>query len=414
MLVYSVDEALARILEIFSPLPAERVRLEDAYGRILAESVQAAYDLPPFPNSALDGYAVRAAEITAANPESPVRLPVSGDIPAGSLPPTPLPAQTAMRIMTGAPLPEGADAVVPVEQTDDAPSRFEVNSTLPESVLIRAAVGVGNGVRQVGEDVRQGDVVLKAGRRLRAADVGILAGLGVAHVPVVRRPVVAVLSTGDELLPPHMPLLAGKIHDMNSVALCALVQAVGGAARFMGIAADSVEAVYSRLEAAADADMIVSTAGVSVGTLDVVKEAVTRRGALSLWRVNLRPGKPLAFGDFGGVPFFGLPGNPVSALVTFDIFVRPALLKLLGVPTDATPQAMAEVGEVMHSDGRRTYARVKLTRQAERLIAFSTGTQSSGAISSLVNADGLLIIPEGMTEVPIGTRLPVRLFDQDM
>ncbi len=412
--MYSVDEALARILERFSPLPAERVRLEDAYGRILAKSVQAAYDLPPFPNSALDGYAVRAAEIAAANPESPVRLPVSGDIPAGSLPPTPLPAQTAMRIMTGAPLPEGADAVVPVEQTDDAPSRFEVNSTLPESVLIRAAVGVGNGVRQVGEDVRQGDIVLKAGRRLRAADVGILAGLGVAHVPVVRRPVVAVLSTGDELLPPHMPLMGGKIHDMNSVALCALVQAVGGAARFMGIAADSVETVYSRLEAAADADMIVSTAGVSVGTLDVVKEAVTRRGTLSLWRVNLRPGKPLAFGDFGGVPFFGLPGNPVSALVTFDIFVRPALLKLLGVPTDATPQAMAEVGEVMHSDGRRTYARVKLTRQAERLIAFSTGTQSSGAISSLVNADGLLIIPEGMTEVPIGTRLPVRLFDQDM
>ncbi len=412
--MYSVDEALARILEIFSPLPAERVRLEDAYGRILAESIEAAHDLPPFPNSALDGYAVRAAEVATARAEAPVQLPVSGDIPAGSLPPMPLPAQTAMRIMTGAPLPEGADAVVPVEQTDDAPSRFEVNSTLPESVLIRVAVGVGNGVRQVGEDVQRGTVVLKAGRRLRAADVGVLAGLGVAQVPVVRRPVVAILSTGDELLPPHMPLMAGKIHDMNSVALCALVQAVGGVPRFMGIAADSVEAVYSRLEAATDADMILSTAGVSVGTLDVVKEAVTRRGTLSLWRVNLRPGKPLAFGDFSGVPFFGLPGNPVSALVTFDIFVRPALLKLLGVPTDATPQRMAETGEVMHSDGRRTYARVKLIRQAERLIAFSTGTQSSGAISSLVNADGLLIIPEGMTEVPIGTRLAVRLFDQDM
>lgn len=412
--MYSVDEALARILEIFSPLPAERIRLEDAYGRILAESIEAAHDLPPFPNSALDGYAVRAAEVAAANPESPVRLPVSGDIPAGSLPHMPLPIQTAMRIMTGAPLPEGADAIVPVEQTDDSPSRFEVNSTLPESVLIRAAVRVGNGVRQAGEDVRLGQVVLRAGRRLRAADLGVLAGLGMAQVPVVRRPVVAVLSTGDELLPPHMPLMAGKIHDMNGVALCALVQAIGGVARFMGIATDSVEAVYSRLEAAADADMIISTAGVSVGTLDVVKEAVTRRGTLSLWRVNLRPGKPLAFGDFGGVPFFGLPGNPVSALVTFDIFVRPVLLKLLGVPPSATPLQTAEVGEVMHSDGRRTYARVKLTRQAERLIAFSTGTQSSGAISSLVNADGLLIIPEGMTEVPIGTRLPVRLFDQDM
>ncbi|MFN7210387.1 MAG: molybdopterin molybdotransferase MoeA, partial [Aggregatilineales bacterium] len=195
--------------------------------------------------------------------------------------------------------------------------------------------------------------------------------------------------------------------------LCACVQELGGVPRFLGIAPDSVEAVYSRLEAAADSDVILSTAGVSVGALDVVKEAVTRRGTLGLWRVNIRPGKPLAFGKFGNVPFFGLPGNPVSALVTFDVFVRPALLKLLGAARADLPKAIAEVAEPMHSDGRRTYARVKLRRAEDgRLLAFSTGTQSSGAISSLVNADGLLIIPEGMTEVPIGTRLPVRLFDQ--
>jgi molybdopterin molybdotransferase len=320
-----------------------------------------------------------------------------------------------MRIMTGAPIPEGADAIVPVEQTDDAPNRFALNSPLPESVLIRAAVPAGNGIRAAGEDVKAGALVLGAGRRLRAPDIGILAGLGIAQVPVVRRPVVAILSTGDELLPPHMPLAKGKIHDMNGVALCACVQEIGGIARFLGIAPDSVEAVYSRLEAAADCDIILSTAGVSVGALDVVKEAITRRGTLSLWRVNIRPGKPLAFGDFGGVPFFGLPGNPVSALVTFDVFVRPAMLKLMGITHTDVPQAIAEVAEAMHSDGRRTYARVKLQRAADgRLIAFSTGTQSSGAISSLVNADGLLIIPEGMTEVPIGTRLPVRLFDQGL
>lgn len=411
--LYSVDEALERILKHFAPLPKEYVHLEEAFGRILAEPIQAAYDLPPFANSGLDGYAVRAADIAAASAEQPVCLPVSGDIPAGSFPERPLPAHTAMRIMTGAPLPEGADAVVPVEQTNDAPSRFALNSPLPQQVLIRAAVPVGNGVRPAGEDVRAGASVLEAGRRLRAADIGILAGLGVAQVPVVRRPVVAILSTGDELLPPHLPLAKGKIHDMNGMALCASVQSLGGVPRFLGIAPDSVEAVYSRLEAAAQADVIISTAGVSVGALDVVKEAITRRGTLSLWRVNIRPGKPLAFGMFGAVPFFGLPGNPVSALVTFDVFVRPALLRLLGSAEAQTPQAIAEVAEAMTSDGRRTYARVRLRRQPDgRLLAYSTGTQSSGAISSLVNADGLLIIPEGMREVPVGARLPVRLFDQ--
>lgn len=413
--MYSVDEALERILSHFAQLPTETVRLEEAFGRVLAQPIHAAHDLPPFPNSSLDGYAVRAADVAAACAESPVRLPISGDIPAGSFPQMPLPAGTAMRIMTGAPIPEGADAIVPVEQTDDAPNRFALNSPLPESVLIRAAVPAGNGVRAAGEDVKTGTLVLGAGRRLRAPDIGILAGLGIAQVPVVRRPVVAILSTGDELLPPHMPLAKGKIHDMNGVALCACVQEIGGIPRFLGIAPDSVEAVYSRLEAAADSDIILSTAGVSVGALDVVKEAITRRGTLGLWRVNIRPGKPLAFGNFSGVPFFGLPGNPVSALVTFDVFVRPAMLKLMGIAHTDAPQAIAEVAEAMHSDGRRTYARVKLQRAADgRLLAFSTGTQSSGAISSLVNADGLLIIPEGMTEVPIGARLPVRLFDQGL
>lgn len=411
--MYSVDEALERILSYFSPLPAESVPLQEAFGRVLAQPIRAAHDLPPFANSALDGYAVRAADVATASAETPVTLPVSGDIPAGSFPQAPLQPQTAMRIMTGAPLPEGADAIVPVEQTDDGASGFALNSPLPAQVLIRAAVSAGYGVRQAGEDVQAGALVLEAGRALRAADIGVLAGLGIAQVAVTRRPVVAILSTGDELLPPHMPLTKGKIHDMNGLALCAAVQRIGCVPRFLGIAPDSVEAVYSRLEAAAESDVILSTAGVSVGALDVVKEAVTRRGTLSLWRVNIRPGKPLAFGTFNSVPFFGLPGNPVSSLVTFEIFVRPALLKLLGSSYSDIPSAIAEVAEIMHSDGRRTFARVKLRKQSDgRLLAYSTGTQSSGAISSLVNADGLLIIPEGMTEVPVGTRLPVRFFDQ--
>lgn len=409
--MFSVDDALNRILAEFQPLPAETVHLAAALGRVLAQPITAPHDLPTFPNSAMDGYAVRAEDTASAAAEAPVTLRVVGDIPAGTFPKFSLQAGEAARIMTGAPIPHGADAVVPYEQTDDRTFQFQgrVNPP-PAEISIMRAFKRGESLRARGEDVRVGELILSAGRVLRAADLGILAGLGIPQVAVTRRPRVAVISTGDELLPVDQPLTDGKIHDMNGYTLTALATQLGTEANYLGIAGDSLEDVLRLLDEASAYDVILSSAGVSVGALDVVKTAVEMRGSLGFWRVNIRPGKPLAFGRVSGKPYFGLPGNPVSAMVTFDVFVRPALRKLLGIPSTAETTEYAELAEPMTSDGRRTYVRVALTRRDGRLFARSTGTQSSGAISSLVYADGLLILPEGVTEASIGQMFPVRVF----
>jgi molybdopterin molybdotransferase len=256
-------------------------------------------------------------------------------------------------------------------------------------------------------------VVLHSGRVLRATDLGVLAGLGILKVKVIRRPVVAILSTGDELLGADQPLAPGKIRDANGYAIAALAMSLGARVLRLGIARDTADDVRARFQRAVDvhADLIISTAGVSVGAYDVVKTVVESLGALDFWQVNMRPGKPLAFGNIDSIPFVGLPGNPVSAVVTFDVFVRPAIEKMAGRPWEAA-LSEAEVGEPLRSDGRRTYTRVTLRRVEGRLIAYSTGNQSSGVLTSLVYADGLLIIPEGMTDIPAGTRLPVRLFSE--
>lgn len=413
--MYSVDQALERILAAFERLPAEKVALDDALGRTLAADVRASDDLPPFANSSMDGYAVRAADVDQAGPEHGIRLHVVADIPAGTYSARAIGPGESARIMTGAPMPPGADAVVPVEQTDNPPERFQPERAAPPTVQVFAAAEPGAYVRLAGEDVRAGQVVLSAGRVLRAADVGVLAGLGVSQVDVIRRPRVAIISTGDELLEVGEALAPGKIRDTNGYTITALARQLGAEALRLGIARDSVSDVLAHLERALalQADLIISTAGVSVGAFDVVKAAVEQLGALDFWKVNMRPGKPLVFGQARGVPFAGLPGNPVSALVTFDIFLRPAIRKMMG-RTASAPMAEAELAEVMHSDGRRTYVRVTLTRDGDRLLARSTGNQSSGVLTSLVQADGLLIIPEGTAgDIPAGARLPVRLYVED-
>lgn len=408
----SVDEALANVLSAFQRLPAETISIADGLGRVLAQDVVSAQSLPPFPNSSMDGYAVRAADVAAASSDAPVQLAVVGDIPAGVAPTITVAAGQAARIMTGAMMPAGADVVIPVEQTDDSGFRTSDQATTVQShVTILKGNKVGDYVRPIGEDVQAGAVVLRAGRVLRAADLGVLAGLGTPQVSVVRRPVVAVLSTGDELLTADQPLEAGKIRDMNGYTITALVQSLGAKAVFLGIARDTEADVRAKLQQALDlpADLILSTAGVSVGAFDVVKSVIESMGALGFWKVNMRPGKPLAFGHVQQVPFLGLPGNPVSAMVSFDVFALPAILKLAGKDYQP-PTTTAQLAEPISSDGRRTYMRVTLERQQGRLIAHSTGTQSSGALSSLVAADGLMIIPEGMTEIPVGTELPIRVF----
>ncbi len=405
----NVDEAVARILDAIHFLGIEHVPLLDALGRVLAAPLVADLSLPPFANSSMDGFAVRAADLASASPAQPVTLRVVADIPAGAAPTHTISLGEAARIMTGAPLPSGADAVVPVEQTDQS-WRSGDNAPLPDQVAVNASVSVGDSVRPVGEDIAAGETVLEAGTIIGAPELGVLAALGQAQIAVTRRPRVALLSSGDELVGVDEPLAPGKIRNTNSYTLFGLIRAYGGVPIIIPTAHDTLDDVRRRFREALShqPDLILSSAGVSVGAFDVVRAVVEELGEIGFWRVNLRPGKPLAFGNLGGIPFFGLPGNPVSAMVTFDVFVRPALLKMSGSP-DAQPTVEATLRAALKSDGRRSYIRVKLSREAGEIIADTTGTQSSGALMSMVRADGLLIIPEGVTEAHAGDKFAVRL-----
>jgi molybdopterin molybdotransferase len=409
----SVSQALERLLAEFQPLESEAVALEEALGRVLAEPLTAPLDLPPFANSSMDGYAVHAADVAGARPETPAALPVVADIPAGApLPAAPVPAGAAARIMTGAPVPPGVDAIVPIEATDDAQSSG--GAPPPAAVRILKAYSPGANVRLAGEDVRAGELVLAAGQVIRPAEVGLLAALGMSRVPVVRRPRVVVLSTGDELVDLGQPLGPGQIHDSNSHTLAALVVAYGGQPLRVGRVPDQLEVMRRRLReaVAAGADLILSSAGVSVGAFDVVKRALEQDGTLGFWRVNMRPGKPVAFGRVQGVPFMGLPGNPVSAAVTFEIFVRPAVLKMAGRAALAKPQVRARLDQAIASDGRESYLRAVVRPEAGGgYAARLTGAQGSNLISSLTRANALLVIPAGQKQVAAGETVTAWMLD---
>ncbi len=401
----TVAEARARILNQFQPLPTETIALVQAAGRVLARAITAAENVPPFANSSMDGYAVRASDVASASRTEPVTLPVSGDIPAGHGLPAPLRTGTAMRIMTGAPLPADADAVIPVEDTDD--SRAQIAGPPPATIRFYQAGAAGANTRPIGQDMRAGEVVLRAGTVLGPAEVGVLAALGHAQVEVHRQPRIALFSTGDELRAVHETLEPGQIHDTNSYALGVAIDKYGGVPVRLGIARDDFEDARAKLLAAceAQADLILSSAGVSVGAYDVVKAAVEAEGALDFWRVNMRPGKPVAFGNVRGTPYMGLPGNPVSALVAFEVFARPALLKLAGQREWAKPSVTVTLAEDLRSDGRESYLRVIITRRGAEYIAHSTGHQGSAVLTSLVKANGLLIVPAGVMDVKAGEKL---------
>ncbi len=406
----SVDIALSHILKHTRETGDEMVSISRSLGRVLAKDIYASEDLPPFPNSSMDGYAVRAADIAQASPNNPIKLKVVMDIPAGHAPERPIKSGEAARIMTGAPMPEGADAVVPVEDTDSDWQK-QILTPLPEQVTIYRAVDAGAYVRQIGENVKKGDFVLPKGRKLKPQDIGMLASLGIAKVPVKRQPKVAIISTGDELVDVDEPLSAGKIRNSNSYALAGMVTEAGGEAIVLPKATDTLDAVRKVFQQAIaiKPDIVLSSAGVSVGAADLIRTVIDELGKVDMWRVNLRPGKPLAYGQVGGHMFFGLPGNPVSAMVTFDVFVRPTLLKIQGREDNAV-YAIAYTEEAITSDGRRSYLRVKLRRDEQgKLWATTTGTQSSGALMSMVLADGLLIVPEDVKYVAEGSPLQVRL-----
>ncbi len=402
MSLLSVQAAQKRILSLLESVEPENLPLTECTNRVLAEDIAAAADLPPFDNSAMDGFAVRSADVAAASPASPRTLRVVADIAAGAAPEASLAPGQAARITTGAPLPKGADAVVPVEDTDF--NERAPGTPAPGQVQVFRPVATGGFVRSRGMDARAGQVVLAKGRRLRPQDIGLMAMLGMANVSVHRKPRVALLSSGDELLPLHQPLTAGKIHDSNSYALAAQVESAGAECIRLGIAADTRAAITSLLEQAVTsrADLILSSAGVSVGAYDFVKEAVEAHGQLNFWRVNMRPGKPLAFGNYRGVPFFGLPGNPVSAFVTFEVFARAAIERLSGMTGSSRPRARVRLEEAVESDGRESYLRAVVRPADGILSAHLTGHQGSGNLLSLVQANALLIVPAGVKSLPAG------------
>lgn len=407
----TVAEALALVLDGVSALPSEVVPLLSAQGRILAEPIVSRDTLPPFANSSMDGFAVRAADVVAANRNEPVQLRVVADIAAGSVVDRTIGAGETARIMTGAPMPPGADAVVPVEDTS-IPWR-EQTAELPATVAIYRAVQVGDSVRHPGEDIQRGDTVLEAGRVLRPQEIGVLAALGYGEVRVVRQPRVGVLATGDELVDIDSALGPGKIRNSNSYGLAAHIVSAGGLPILLGIALDTETAVREKLQEGLElgVDLFISSAGVSVGAYDVVKAVLESAGAMSFWRVRMRPGKPLAFGQYAGVPYLGLPGNPVSALVSFERFARPAILKMGGHAALERPLVVVQVLEDIHSDGRESYVRGVVSHGPDGYVATVTGAQGSHLLTSLVRANALLVVPEGVRHVRAGDELLAMMID---
>ncbi len=404
----NVDDAIQRILATIQRLPAQTIGVTDAYNRILADDITAPINLPPFANSSMDGFALRSADSQQASRDNPRSLRVVMDIPAGKAPDRALSPGEAARIMTGAPIPDGADCVIPVEDTD---ADWQIDHDPADTVTIFRQSDPGAYIRPIGEDITQGTHVLDAGTLLRPQEIGMLVALGFAEVSVIKQPKVAILTTGDELVGVGEPIAPGQIRDVNSHTLAGLITDNGGNSIQLPIAGDTLEEVRALFQNAlnAEPDMIISSAGVSVGAADLIRTVLAEFGAVDFWRINLRPGKPLAYGQIGGVPFFGLPGNPVSAMVTFDVLVRPALSQLAG-RVDLVTTVPVIVEEALKSDGRRSFLRVKLSKRDDgQLTATTTGTQSSGALMSMVLADALMIVPEGVKYVDAGTKFQARL-----
>ena len=410
-----VEEALERIMTFFVPLPAVDVPLLEALGQVLAVPLVAPISIPPLDNSAMDGYALRAADIVQAGGNSPADLRVIGHIPAGTVSDQTVEPGTALRIMTGAPIPDGADTVVAFEDTDEVERRDAGGSM--EKVGVRLAAEIGENIRPAGEDVQQGSIVLESGTVLRASELGVAASLGMETVPVIRRPVVAVLATGDELLEPGEAHQPGKIYNSNNYSVAASVSACGGVPRVIGVARDTEASVEEALSLALDADMVITTAGVSKGDYDFVKDVLANRGEIALWSVRMRPAKPLAFGALdapGGrrVPHLGLPGNPVSALVAFEQFARPAIRKMMGKELTPRPTVQAILDDPINNyDGRRVYARVVVYRENGEYRARLTGNQSSGVLTSMARANGLAICPDDRSRLESGETATVQMLD---
>ena len=411
----SVDEAIQKILGQVHVLEPEEKPILDCLGQVLAEDVYSTVDVPPMANAAMDGYAVVAEDTRGASSAMPRVLPVIGEVAAGGLPKRPLRPGEAMRIMTGAPLPDGADAVVRFEDTDE-PGRKSRTKSSQVGIMVPASSGLN--MRAAGEDIARGSLVLARGAILKPAAVGLLASIGRPTARVIRRPVVAIIATGDELVEPGQPLPPGRIYNSNAYSLAALVKRYGAIPRIMGIAKDTMKDLEAKVREGLDADLVLTSGGVSQGDYDVVKDILARLGEVTFWTVRMKPGKPMAFGTFKSngreIPHLGLPGYPVSSMVVFEILARPALFKMMGRRDVARPSVLAIAEQTMQNkDGRRVFARALVTSRDGQYYVKLSGPQLSASLTGMALANGLAVIPEDVEMVKTGDRVEVLMLDWD-
>jgi molybdopterin molybdotransferase len=398
----SVEEAREKVLSEIHPLAPLQLPLMEAFGCVSAEDIVATRDLPEFASSAMDGFAVRASDVAGASPTSPIELKIVGRAMIGRLPETTVGGGEAVRIATGAPIPGGADTIVPIENAE----------VMGETVRLLDSPPPGRHIRPGGEDVREGQILVPNGKRLGPPELGLLANAGFPHPLVHPRPRVVVLSTGDELVPPTSTPEYGQIRDSNAYTLFGALREVGATPMLAGIVRDDVEQLKETvLSHLIQADAFVSSGGVSVGERDVVKAAFFRRGELDFYKVAMQPGMPQGFGRIEGKPYFGLPGNPVSVFVSFEMFIRPALLKMMGRTQLFRPEVTATLaGEVTGPRGKTQFARVNVTRTTDGWTAQPTGERGSNLISTVSRANGLAVVPAGTETASAGDRVKVMLF----
>ena len=403
----TVEEALKQILSSISRLGLEKINILSALGRVLGEDIYADMDIPPKNNSAMDGYAVRSQDTLGASREGPVILNVLEDIPAGSVPKKNVNSGDTSRIMTGAHIPPGADAVVRMEDTEKA----------GKEVKIFAETKRGQDIRFAGEDVKDGELVISRGNIIRPAEIGMMASLGRSFIHVYQRPLVAIMTTGDELVDIDGKVLPGKIRSSNSYSIAAQVIDCGGIPLQIGIAKDTRKDLMAKFKVAKRADIIITSGGVSVGDYDLVKDVMKEVGnRMQFWQVAMKPGKPLAYGTVGGIPTLGLPGNPVSSMISFEQYVRPSILKMMGHKNLFRKAIKAVLKEdIMNKKrGIKYFIRAHVRSEEGKFTATTTGEQGSGILNSMVRANGFIVLPEDMTRAKTGDEITVQLIDNSL
>jgi molybdopterin molybdotransferase len=417
----SVEEALQKILAEVNVLEAETAPIMETLGQVLAEDIISDINVPPLNNSAMDGFAVRSEDTRGASEKTPITLKVIDTVFAGGISKKEVVPGTAIRIMTGAPIPSGADSVIQFEDTDDQKNKDAASNQRAGQVTIYAETKPGQNVRLAGEDIAKGNKIIKKGTVIRPSEMGLMASMGRNRIKVIKRPVVAILSTGDELIEVDKPLPEGKIHDSNAYSIAGLVKRYGGIPKMLGIAYDNEKDLVKKLKQAQDTDMLLTTGGVSMGDYDMVKDILARDGEMVFWKVRVKPGKPLAFGKIKGkdkngkvknIPHLGLPGNATSCMVSFELFVRPALLKMMGKQNLAKPSINVIIENTIENDaGRRIYDRAIIEKRDGHYYARLTGPQGSGILSSMSLANGLVVIPEETARVNKGDTVQALMLD---